>query len=96
MVVVVVDWAGEELVVDWAGVLEDGAGAMVNRGGEASAGALLVWVGMTVARADDRPPLVTGPRRVSEVTLCSASLHCIVKSKSSHQLENTSSGNECG
>ena len=84
-----VDWAGEMVLVDWAGVLEDWAGVledwagtMVNR--EPSAGALVVWVDMTVTRLDVRPPLATGPGRVIEGTLCSVSSHCIVKSKNIH------------
>jgi len=88
-VVVLVDWAGEMVLVDWAGVLEDWAGVledwagtMVNR--EPSAGALVVWVDMTVTRFDVRPPLATGPGRVIEGTLCSVSSHCIVKSKNIH------------
>jgi len=98
-VVVLVDWAGEEAIVDWVGVLEDWAGTMVNGepsagaledwtgtmvNEEPSAGALVVWVDMAVARADVRPPLATGPGRVSEGTLCSVSSHCIVKSKNIH------------
>jgi len=38
---------------------------------------------MTVARADDRAPLATGPERVSEGTLSPLLSHSVVKSEHS-------------
>jgi len=89
-VVVLVDWAGEMVIVGWVRVLEDWAGESVDwaetmvDGVEVSAGALVDGIlDMTVAGADDKALLAAGPERVSEGISSPLSSHNVAKSKHS-------------